>query len=290
MFSYLFCPCHQPSHSQQKQNLNEVENLYFHHSHLRGPRPNPSSVIIAATHAPLLQVQAANSTNTHLTQSNLSFRQHLSGTRADSSGTQNSAIPPSRCPNEGLQRSASALADSPPVIYPPEVTSLLPREQSQDPDPPPTPVSPRSGTGRLLPPNPFSLQSPAPSSPFSPTKTTKSKSKHKAKPKPSHLPPISSPSFTPQAYQHNIDSPLSDTYTTAAAAGLYHSEFSNKSRGDSGRGNGDPSGGRTGSGRKGSGYSYPNTSLTYDSFWSSHSSSSSNTVVGSISRGGGEVA
>ncbi|EGN91832.1 hypothetical protein SERLA73DRAFT_80083 [Serpula lacrymans var. lacrymans S7.3] len=30
-------------HGWQRQNLNEVENLYFHHSHLRGPRPTTLS-------------------------------------------------------------------------------------------------------------------------------------------------------------------------------------------------------------------------------------------------------
>ncbi|KAF8811166.1 hypothetical protein BYT27DRAFT_7134146 [Phlegmacium glaucopus] len=34
-------------HGWQKQNLNEVENLYFHHSHLRGPKPFPAPSVIA---------------------------------------------------------------------------------------------------------------------------------------------------------------------------------------------------------------------------------------------------
>ena len=55
---------------QQKQNLNEVENLYFHHSHLRGPKPFPAPSIIA-TH------QHATSfvgPSTSSVQSSLSFK------------------------------------------------------------------------------------------------------------------------------------------------------------------------------------------------------------------------
>jgi len=57
-------------HGWQKQNLNEVENLYFHHSHLRGPKPFPAPSIIA-TH------QHATSfvgPSTSSVQSSLSFK------------------------------------------------------------------------------------------------------------------------------------------------------------------------------------------------------------------------
>jgi len=61
---------HKVEHGWQKQNLNEVENLYFHHSHLRGPKHFAAPSIIA-TH------QHATSfvgPSTSSVQSSLSFK------------------------------------------------------------------------------------------------------------------------------------------------------------------------------------------------------------------------
>ncbi|KAF8154727.1 hypothetical protein B0H34DRAFT_534934 [Crassisporium funariophilum] len=57
-------------HGWQKQNLNEVENLYFHHSHLRGPKPFPAPSIIATQQhlTPFAVTQSAPA------QSSLSFK------------------------------------------------------------------------------------------------------------------------------------------------------------------------------------------------------------------------
>lgn len=56
--------------NQQKQNLNEVENLYFHNSHLRGPKTYPVPTIVAT------QSQSASFPPPQLSfaQSRLSFR------------------------------------------------------------------------------------------------------------------------------------------------------------------------------------------------------------------------
>ncbi|RDB30877.1 hypothetical protein Hypma_005957 [Hypsizygus marmoreus] len=61
-------------HGWQKQNLNEVENLYFHHSHQRpgGPKPYPSPSLVATTHRD--PAPYPTTATTHPSQSSLSFK------------------------------------------------------------------------------------------------------------------------------------------------------------------------------------------------------------------------
>ncbi|KAK0200002.1 hypothetical protein DFS33DRAFT_1366382 [Desarmillaria ectypa] len=61
---------------QTKQTLNEVENLYFHHSHVRGPRPVPANQLLSTTHEPTLLLSDTPSPR----QSSLSFRSNISRT------------------------------------------------------------------------------------------------------------------------------------------------------------------------------------------------------------------
>ncbi|KAF9004566.1 hypothetical protein BDQ17DRAFT_1541248 [Cyathus striatus] len=60
-------------HGWQKQNLNEVENLYFHHSHQRGPKPYPSPQLLATTTQPSETGSFTTSLSTQ-SKSSLSFK------------------------------------------------------------------------------------------------------------------------------------------------------------------------------------------------------------------------
>jgi hypothetical protein len=57
---------------EQKQNLNEVENLYFHHAHQRGTKPYPLPSLVATTQNDL--PSSANSGTTRTSSPSLSFK------------------------------------------------------------------------------------------------------------------------------------------------------------------------------------------------------------------------
>ena len=85
---------------QQKQNLNEVENLYFHHSHQRGPQPYPSPSLIATTQR---EATSLGPILTYAPQSSLSFR--LGPTTLSRSSTP--MIPNVNTPHPDYQNSQS---------------------------------------------------------------------------------------------------------------------------------------------------------------------------------------
>ncbi|KXN80955.1 hypothetical protein AN958_06546 [Leucoagaricus sp. SymC.cos] len=140
-------------HGWQRQNLNEVENLYFHHSHQRGPRPfTPSSAFTTgqadhaitltlpsrysdSTYKPLLSTLSRSSTVDTLID-NLS-QENNSATGNAASGPSTPALPPSQVPvsSNNTPRTSS----TPPVLTEPQIFQppqpLMTPAQTPAPDP-----------------------------------------------------------------------------------------------------------------------------------------------------------
>ncbi|KDR70222.1 hypothetical protein GALMADRAFT_144892 [Galerina marginata CBS 339.88] len=99
-------------HGWQKQNLNEVENLYFHNSHLRGSKPFPVPTITTT------QQQHATFSSPHVssTQSSLSFKLGSSSL------------------GRNVMNSTSGLGADPSTSIAPEGTSTNPGTQTTLPE------------------------------------------------------------------------------------------------------------------------------------------------------------
>jgi hypothetical protein len=237
---------------------------------MRGPRTNPASAI-ATFPAPSLPLpnQMTHPANPNFVQSNLSFRHHLSPSKIASSSKQVTINSAENDPNTEIPQPPPSLTNNPsPEVDP---TPFTPGGSStvlgQDHDRTPTGVSPKIPVGRL----------PSPTSPstsgIGPIRTTKPRPKSRPKSKPPHSPSATTPSST-YAHQQNVGSPQSDAFT-ASATSFSNPDTPTNSRVFS----------RVGSfGTGGGGYAPPSTTLTYDSFWSSHASTSAGAVVASTSR------
>ncbi|ESK91586.1 hypothetical protein Moror_2504 [Moniliophthora roreri MCA 2997] len=95
-------------HGWQKQNLNEVENLYFRHSHIRGPRTSvPSTVQLNQAISTFLPAA------TPRPQSSMSFMQNIAAKQLDTSSQQ---------VKDSAQREKTASPPAQPVA----ITQLLP--------------------------------------------------------------------------------------------------------------------------------------------------------------------
>src|ERR1700677_1901657 len=109
------------SHLQQRQSLNEVENLYFHHSTLKG-KSKASTARSASTVAPLLTSPTTNGSSPK--------------GRTNSKKTAVNLLP-----EPGQGPSMTAVASSPPAVVvtpPPTTISFL----TQGTPPPPHPSTP----------------------------------------------------------------------------------------------------------------------------------------------------
>jgi hypothetical protein len=160
-----------------------------------------------------------------------------------------------------------------PALSAPEGTSEPSGEQIHHQD---SPLSGQAGTEGLMPPTPPAAPSPAPASPPDPEKTPKSKPK--PRPKPKLKPSNPSTSSSSSTFHFPQPSAVPDAHNTIGSTSSYHMKTSSSSRG---RGGGNC---RT-NGEKMNGFKYSTTTPTYDSFWSSHSSSSAGDVI--ASRNGG---
>ncbi|KAG6918801.1 hypothetical protein DXG01_011553 [Tephrocybe rancida] len=238
-------------HGWQKQNLNEVENLYFHHSHLRGPKPSPT-MMTATLNEPSTTYPSITSPSSNTSQSSLSFklgpsslsRGHTSGSSSPSHA--DNVPPDSSAPQAISSHDPSLPLQSAPaaVVNPSELKSLIEMEAELENKPlqeppiitssyaPPPPAGPSHtptyGAMSLTTPgsNYRSDHSLAPT-PISTTWATTA---------PRVPPPLPSPNHYP-----NI--PLQRQPTLPVSPGMGENQ-----------------------------YNFPGVSLTYDSFWSSHSS------------------
>ncbi|KAF4607628.1 WHI5/NRM1 family protein [Pleurotus pulmonarius] len=213
-------------HGWQKQSLNEVENLYFRHSHLHGQKSQASV-------APLVSTTTSQNTNTAAgtTQSSLSFK-------LGSSFSMNSM---KEDDTPILERSMTHLNESTSDIYAEQSTTRVASTPFTERGSQPS----TSKTGQSLKPHPTELiSSPAPSKP------------HLSAPWPS--PPSA----------NNAPLPSSSSSSTASSSLYYRSSASTISSTHS-----NPAENRR----------FSNTSLTYDSFWSSLGSTSSTEAGASTS-------
>jgi len=243
-------------HGWQKQSLNEVENLYFHHSHMRGPRPYPSSSALTTFAQPSL-LQPSNTTRPNATQSSLSFKQHVTGSSRPAIEAENlngGTVETSK-PTDGrldemtgtkshdIQAAHLPSNNSPPLINP----TLLSPEDYMHVDPTlksaermPSPIDdPFIATSNTT------LVATAPA----PAVKPKSKSSSKSKLKTGRSP--NSPSQGVPMLTNNNNS-------------LSHSTSSNVNNNS-----------QSNSNHNTASYEFGNSTLTYDSFWSSHSTSAS---------------
>ncbi|KAK0450287.1 uncharacterized protein EV420DRAFT_1750387 [Desarmillaria tabescens] len=115
-------------HGWTKQTLNEVENLYFHHSHVRGPRPVPTNeptLILSDTPSPR--------------QSSLSYRSNISrtSTLVDLDLPTDNEVETTPDPMQASSVNSSFTPPPPPAVaplqpspFPPDSTLSRPRTQS----------------------------------------------------------------------------------------------------------------------------------------------------------------
>ncbi|KAG6840256.1 hypothetical protein C0991_007913 [Blastosporella zonata] len=231
----------------QKQNLNEVENLYFHHSHQRGPKPTTSPSTTDAQNEPHTAHTDTTSPTSNSSHSSLSFK--LGPSALSQSHTSDSHSPPqaSTQPTQTQRTSThnqSQLTQNAPVvgIDSSEIHSLIQmkvepeNKPSQEPPIPTTNYAQSPTAGPSSVPNygamNFSLSSSSyhsdRSQPIATTWIT------------TRSPPTSS------SPNHYPNVPLQRQPTLPASPGAGENP-----------------------------YTFPGVSLTYDSFWSSHSSSTS---------------
>ncbi|KAG6884146.1 hypothetical protein C0993_000943 [Termitomyces sp. T159_Od127] len=239
--------------ARQKQNLNEVENLYFHHSHQRIPKPLASPPMITATlnEPSTTRSNAADSTSnsspsspssriqpSSLTRNTISLLQdettssastsQFTSTNNDSLSSQSTPIVPT---NPVEMRNLIQIEVEPEHRLLPSSTPATLPNQYPEPTPGPSRI-PNYGTANYsAPQTSFGDHAPVPT-PVATTWVTTS----------SRPPPTSSPSN----FNHHPSASLQRTPTLPVSPGLSESS-----------------------------YNFSGVSLTYDSFWSSHSSSAS---------------
>ncbi|KAH0831061.1 hypothetical protein J3R83DRAFT_13584 [Lanmaoa asiatica] len=110
-------------HGWQRQNLNEVENLYFHHSHLRSMRQGAAQRPHYATVAyPPAPAPALSPAETHVVQSGVPDPILGPSPSANDASSYGSVSPPSQSPSE---HAPSATPSSQPQPYPPIQTPVL---------------------------------------------------------------------------------------------------------------------------------------------------------------------
>ncbi|KAG6861182.1 hypothetical protein C0995_002989 [Termitomyces sp. Mi166 len=242
----------------QKQNLNEVENLYFHHSHQRIPKSYASPPMTTVTLKELSTTHPPIADPSNSSQSSLSFRtnpssltrSHTSTSLASDSPSQNETGAPNASTSQSTPTKNQSLSNqNPPLvpINPVEMRNLIQMEVEPENKPLPAPTSatlpsqypqPTAGPSRIS--NYTTAAYSGSQSSFgsdralvhAPVTTTWVTAG-------SRLPPTSSPS----SFNHFPGAPLQ---RTPASPSLNESSFS-----------------------------FSGVSLTYDSFWSSHSSSAS---------------
>ncbi|KAK0186716.1 hypothetical protein F5146DRAFT_141734 [Armillaria mellea] len=118
-------------HGWTKQTLNEVENLYFHHSHIRGPRPVPPNQLLSTSHEPTLVLSDTPSPRP----SSLSFRSNISRT--------STLIDLDDIEVETTPDASSSLTPPPPPLQPspfPPDSALQSRPRTQSPSRSPVPT------------------------------------------------------------------------------------------------------------------------------------------------------
>ncbi|KAK0217121.1 hypothetical protein IW262DRAFT_1464152 [Armillaria fumosa] len=122
-------------HGWTKQTLNEVENLYFHHSHIRGPRPVPTNQLLSTSHEPTLVLSDTPSPR----QSSLSFRSNISRTSTliDLDGPTDGEVETTPDPSSSFTP-PPAVAPLQPSPFPPD--SVLSRPGTQSPSRSPVPT------------------------------------------------------------------------------------------------------------------------------------------------------
>ncbi|KAG5650294.1 hypothetical protein H0H81_012722 [Sphagnurus paluster] len=252
-------------HGWEKQNLNEVENLYFHHSHQRGPKPYPSTSMVTTTRDSSTSYTTTTTSNLHLPKSSLSFklgpsslsRSHTSANLREEwplpdsnalAGSSNSQSPHTTDDLVSPNQSATV-----PLIEPTQTKTLIEME-----------VDPTSKCSATPPTHPRHASSPLPV--------------------PSHTPyasdmvPYNTPGTIPRSdsvpQMAEYSTPLTATWNTAMTQPSPSSSPSNHYPNVPNRQpHAAPPQPRSNMSPNDNLYAYPGVSLTYDSFWSSHSTS-----------------
>ena len=189
-------------------------------------------------------------------QSNLSFRQHLGAVGAGGGGSGTAAISQPSLPQLTSSSPAVNLELVSPDAVPLAVDSSQTQETLVTAVPPLVP-----GSSSVLP----SISSDAPgSAATTPTRPTKVRSRPKAKSKPGHSLSPTSSSTSASPHKSNAASALFEVDVSSSVGGTNGSNLGSNSVG----GNGSGDGSIKGIGGNGA------YAMTYDSFWSSHSSSS----------------
>ncbi|KAF5339623.1 hypothetical protein D9611_011494 [Ephemerocybe angulata] len=235
-------------HGWQKQSLNEVENLYFHHSHQKFPKPVQPRIVVVTTTQP----EQAPYPPPSNPQSSLSFiSRTATSSFASSTGMGTGSLTYSDFLNRATTMSSFTTASSgrnTPVPGP-GTGQMLPPSTTPTPGPMSTP-GPDTGHTPLLPtpkspqrPSP-ALQSPATLRPSSGPPPQFASSTEQPPPLPPTLPSPTSPSKRSRVQKsHPAASAASTPKPTPAP-------FLNK----------DP-------------FHFSSAGMTYDSFWSTHSAS-----------------
>ncbi|KAF9462538.1 hypothetical protein BDZ94DRAFT_1261137 [Collybia nuda] len=231
-------------HGWQKQNLNEVENLYFRHSHQRGPKPYPTPLIATTQRDPPFPPSITNNTN----QSSLSFKlgpSHLSRSQTSAELALSSDDQSSVGLSVSVSSTSFASLPSPLVIpspsgsvhmnsptNPADSSSLVPMAVGEPKRSPTSSTFPQTVTPPII-------TSPPPD--FPAARSNSMSNTHSPRNSSSPVPTWSAGSgptsiskhYSRQPQAHPLPSPPADTY----------------------------------------GFSNSTSNLTYDSFWSAHSTS-----------------
>ncbi|KNZ77587.1 hypothetical protein J132_05121 [Termitomyces sp. J132] len=249
-------------HGWQKQNLNEVENLYFHHSHQRIVKPFASPPIMTATLNDPSTIHSMTDPISNSSRSSPYSRTKLSSLTRDHTSTSLAPDIPSQSETatsnastsqSTLANNRSLISQSTPStpINPVEMRNLIAMEVEPENKPLPTltPVT-------ILTQYPQPTAGPSRISNYGTTNYSASQSSfsgdHALAPTPvattwvttgSRPPP---PTSSPSSFSYYPNAPLQRTPTLPVSPSLSENSFS-----------------------------FPGVSLTYDSFWSSHSSSAS---------------
>ncbi|KAG6895062.1 hypothetical protein C0992_003290 [Termitomyces sp. T32_za158] len=237
-------------HGWQKQNLNEVENLYFHHSHQRIPKPLGSPpMIIAALKEPSTthsnEADPASNSSSSPSSIQPSFLTRNTSSPSQKETTSRATIPQFTSTNNHPLSSQS----TPTIpINRVEMRNLTQMEGEPEDKPLVSPTSmtvpsqhPQATPGPSRIPNYSTASYSAPQTSFG--------GDHAPVPTPVATTWVSTgtrPSLTssPSNFNHYPNASLQRTPTLPVSPGLSESSFN-----------------------------FPGVSLTYDSFWSSHSSS-----------------
>ncbi|GLB41193.1 hypothetical protein LshimejAT787_0904080 [Lyophyllum shimeji] len=229
-------------HGWQKQNLNEVENLYFHHSHQRGPKPYPASPTVVTTTSPPVMTAVSPTVATTTPHTPVASTSHY--TVPTISGDP-----------------SSTLAGTPRSPW---------YQLPQEPDPPPSMISFKLG--------PSSLSEEL----YKMSESPRGRRRNAGSPPPQDHEP-DNPSAQPMSTSDHASSaatgsaPLNGftqpAHSSPSAWGTapqmpYTNHYPNVYRQPQTQ----PPAGLTTADNS---FTYPNISLTYDSFWSSHASTAS---------------